>query len=496
MKILVANRGEIAIRIMRACRELGVQSVAIYSDTDKNALHTRYADEALYIGPPQPAQSYLNINSILSAAISIKADAIHPGYGFLSENPAFGEAVEESGMTFIGPQPKTMAVFGDKLSARRAARESGLLVLPGPDRPISTFQAKEKLNPELTFPVLVKASAGGGGKGIRLARSESELKEVIDLAHNEALAAFGDGTIYLEPLVQKARHIEVQILGDGNGNVISFGERECSIQRRHQKLIEEAPAPNLTAKERECITSAARELGISTAYRSLGTVEFLMDQDNQFYFIEVNPRIQVEHPVTEMITGIDLVQEQIMLAITGSMRLAQNEINFQGAAIEARILAEDPEEDFIPTSGEVSYLKEPGGPGIRVDSSLYQGMKISSEYDSLLSKLIAWGSDRQTAIERLRRGIKEYQIGGIKTDLIFLNKILESHPYQTGNVTTSFLDEYHLEEKPPEESLTRDAAIAAALHIHQNRTQSTTSTGTEQNLWRQTAWKEQLRTGS
>jgi acetyl/propionyl-CoA carboxylase alpha subunit len=260
-------------------------------------------------------------------------------------------------------------------------------------------------------------------------------------------------------------------------------------------LIEEAPAPNLTAQERECITNAARELGKTTAYRSLGTVEFLMDQDNQFYFIEVNPRIQVEHPVTEMITGIDLVREQIMLAITGSMRLAQHEINFQGAAIEARILAEDPEGNFLPTSGEVSYLKEPGGPGIRVDSSLYQGMSVTAEYDSLLSKLIAWGSDRQAAIERLRRGIKEYQIGGIKTDLIFLNKILESHPYQAGKVTTSFLDEYHPEDKPPDESLTRDAAIAAALHIHQNRYQAKTSAGTEQNLWRQTAWKEQIRTG-
>jgi acetyl-CoA carboxylase biotin carboxylase subunit len=351
------------------------------------------------------------------------------------------------------------------------------------------------LNTDLSFPVLVKAAAGGGGKGIRLACSEDELKEVIGSAQKEALASFGDGTIYLEPLVQQARHIEVQILGDGNGKVVSFGERECSIQRRHQKLIEEAPAPSLSPAERDCITSAARELGKSVSYRSLGTVEFLMDSNRQFFFIEVNPRIQVEHPVTEMVTGIDLVREQISLAITGELKLHQSDLRMSGAAIEARILAEDPEEDFLPTSGEVSYLKEPGGPGIRVDSSLYQGMAVSSDYDSLVSKLIAWGPDRQGAINRLRRGIKEYQIGGLKTDLIFLNKILESHPYQTGEITTSFLDEYVPEDQGPEESLTRDAAIAAALHIHQRRSQVKESWNQEINLWRQTAWKEQLKQG-
>ena len=496
MKLLVANRGEIAIRIMRTCRELDISTVAVYSDTDQNALHTRYADEAICIGAPKASESYLNINRILEAAQEIGANAIHPGYGFLSENPQFGQAVEDAGLIFIGPRPETMAVFGDKLSARKAARDAGLLVLPGPDHPLEGNQTDYMINESLSFPVLVKAAAGGGGKGIRLARSENELDEVVGLAREEALAAFGDGTIYLEPLVQKARHIEVQILGDGKGKIISFGERECSIQRRHQKLIEEAPAPNLSPSERECITESARELGRKLKYRSLGTVEFLKDENNQFYFIEVNPRIQVEHPVTEMVTGYDLVREQILLAITGNLDLDQSQIQLRGAAIEARILAEDPDESFLPTSGEISYLKEPGGPGIRVDSALYQGMAVTAEYDSLVSKLIAWGSDRKTAINRLQRGLSEYQIGGLKTDLIFLNQILESHPYQTGEITTSFLDDFTPEEQVPAESVTRDAAIAAALHIHQHRYKPVSSPDGDGNLWQQTAWREQISSGT
>jgi acetyl-CoA carboxylase biotin carboxylase subunit len=496
MKLLVANRGEIAIRIMQTCRELGIATVAVYSDTDQNALHTRYADEAICIGAPKASESYLNINRILEAAQEIGANAIHPGYGFLSENPQFGQAVEDAGLIFIGPRPETMAVFGDKLSARKAARDAGLLVLPGPDQPLEGNQTDYMINESLSFPVLVKAAAGGGGKGIRLARSENELDEVVGLAREEALAAFGDGTIYLEPLVQKARHIEVQILGDGKGKIISFGERECSIQRRHQKLIEEAPAPNLSTSERECITESARELGRKLKYRSLGTVEFLMDENSQFYFIEVNPRIQVEHPVTEMVTGYDLVREQILLAITGNLDLDQSQIQVRGAAIEARILAEDPDESFLPTSGEISYLKEPGGPGIRVDSSLYQGMAVTADYDSLVSKLIAWGSDRKTAIKRLQRGLSEYQIGGLKTDLVFLNQILESHPYQSGEITTSFLDDFTPEDQVPAESVTRDAAIAAALHIHQHRNKPVSSPDGDGNLWQQTAWREQISPGA
>ncbi len=491
MKILIANRGEIAIRIMRTCRELSISTVAVYSEADQNALHTRYADEAVCIGAAKASDSYLNIEHILEAAREIKADSIHPGYGFLSENPNFGQAVEDSGLIFVGPRPETMAIFGDKLSARKAARDAGLLVLPGPDQPLKENQS-DYMNDSLSFPVLVKAAAGGGGKGIRLARSENELNEVVGLARDEAKAAFGDGTIYLEPLVQKARHIEVQILGDGRGKVISFGERECSIQRRHQKLIEEAPAPNLSASERKCITESARDLGRSLLYRSLGTVEFLMDENSQFFFIEVNPRIQVEHPVTEMVTGYDLIREQILLAITGNLELEQSHVRIKGAAIEARILAEDPDEGFLPTSGEISYLKEPGGPGIRVDSALYQGMVVTAEYDSMISKLIAWGNDRKSAINRLQRGLREYQIGGLKTDLVFLNQILESHPYQSGEITTSFLDDFTPDDNGPAESVTRDAAVAAALHIHQIKNQPNPANCQTGNLWQQTAWREQI----
>lgn len=493
MKLLIANRGEIAIRIMRTCRELGIPTVAVYSEADRNSLHTRYADEAIAIGPTKASESYLNIPAVLNAAKRIQATAIHPGYGFLSENPVFGRAVEDAGMIFIGPRPDSMAILGDKLSARKAARKAGLQVLPGADQPLTETTSLAQLGNNVSYPLLVKAAAGGGGKGIRLARTESELGEVIDLAREEALAAFGDGTIYLEPLVQKARHIEVQILGDGNGQILTFGERECSIQRRHQKLIEEAPALELTEEERECITAAASRLGSTLKYRSLGTVEFLMDENHQFYFIEVNPRIQVEHPVTEMITGIDLINEQILLAVSGKLSLTQSDIQYQGAAIEARILAEDPEQDFLPTTGEISYLKEPGGPGIRVDSTLYQGMTITADYDSLLSKVIAWGSDRKSAIQRLKRALKEYQIGGLKTDLNLLSQILESHPYQTGNINTTFLDDFYPTDNQPEESLTRDAAIATALHIHRKRNIRSQLDSNEVNLWRQRAWREQIK---
>jgi acetyl-CoA carboxylase biotin carboxylase subunit len=494
MKILIANRGEIAIRIMRTCREMEIPTVAVYSDVDRNALHTRYADEAVSIGPTNPAESYLNIPALIQTAKEVGATAVHPGYGFLSENPDFGRAVENAGMIFIGPRPDTLANFGDKLSARKSARNAGLLVLPGPDLPHDDDIQPESSYKSLSYPLLVKAAAGGGGKGIRLARSEEELKDVIQLAREEALAAFGDGTIYLEPLVQRARHIEVQILGDGKGKVLTFGERECSIQRRHQKLIEEAPAPDLSENERSCITAAARHLGESINYRSLGTVEFLMDEHHQFYFIEVNPRIQVEHPVTESVTGIDLIKEQIQLHLSGDLSLSQEDIKISGAAIEARILAEDPEAGFLPTTGEISYLKEPGGPGIRVESSLYQGMEVGAHYDSLLAKVIASGNNRNEAIKRLLRGLREYQIGGLKTDLAFLTQILESHPYQTGEINTSFLEEHPQETPAPDESLMRDAAVAAALHNHNKRKPHEERKSRPDNLWRQIAWQEQIRT--
>lgn len=490
-KVLIANRGEIAVRIIRTCREMGLATVAVYSEADRSALHTRYADEAVLIGPTSAAQSYLNIEAVLKAARKTAATAVHPGYGFLSENPLFCQAVEAAGMIFIGPRAETMQVLGDKISARRAARDAGLPVLPGPDQPLQDKFAVDQLPDELTFPLLVKAAAGGGGKGIRLARCLEELEGEIELARAEAKGAFGDETIYLEPLVQRARHIEIQILGNGNGRVLALGERECSIQRRHQKLIEEAPAPDLHPEERACLVRAAVNLGRQLKYRSLGTVEFLRDAQRQFYFIEVNPRIQVEHPVTEMITGIDLVREQIQLALTGSLSLQQADIKSSGAAIEARILSENPEENFLPTSGTISYLKEPGGPGIRVDSALYQGMEIAVNYDSLIAKVIAWGRGRQQAISRLQRALMELQIGGLKTNLAFTLRILKSHPYQTGEIHTSLLDGFQA-QIPLEERIARDAALAATLHLHRRRLPVGQNSPSTLSPWHEQAWREQI----
>lgn len=495
MKILIANRGEIAIRIMRTCRELKIPSVAVYSDADRNALHTRYADEALAIGSTSASDSYLNFQAILNAAKQSGATAIHPGYGFLSENSGFARAVETAGLRFIGPRPKTMAILGDKVSARKRAREAELPVLPGPDQPLSGNVSLDEISAagkEIRFPILVKAAAGGGGKGIRLARTHHELREAVQYAQQEAQAAFGDPTVYLEPLVQQARHIEVQILGDGNGKVLCFGERECSIQRRHQKLIEEAPAPKLSNSQRTFVHEAALKLGKSLHYRSLGTVEFLLDKEGQFHFIEVNPRIQVEHPVTEMITGFDLVKEQIKLVLTGELSIRQDEIAMKGAAIEARVLAEDPDADFMPTTGEVLYLKEPGGPGIRVDSSLYQGMETSVKYDSLLAKLIAWGQSREEALSRLRRALREYQIGGLKTDLAFLSRVIDAPLYRAGKIDTSFLDEVKLSQNRYEETLTRNVALATVLHAHRRQRGSPRKSNQHDNPWRRQAWREQM----
>ncbi len=494
MKVLIANRGEIAIRIMRACRDLGVPSVAVYSDADREALHVRYADEAVHIGPTAAAQSYLNIDAVLQAARRSDATAVHPGYGFLSENPDFARAVEQAGFTFIGPRPETMAQMGDKLTARKVARDVGLPVLPGPDAPLTDARLPDDLASQVTFPVLVKAAAGGGGRGIRLARSEEELEAVVRAARAEAQAAFGDAAVYLEPLVQRARHIEVQILGDGEGHVLCLGERECSIQRRRQKLIEEAPAATLTAAQRQRIFDAAVRLGRALNYRSLGTVEFLLDEEETFHFIEVNPRIQVEHPVTEMVTGLDLVKEQLRLAAGRPLRYAQEYITWRGAAIEARVLAEDPEQGFLPATGTITHLKEPGGPGIRVDSALYQGLKVTADYDSLLAKVIAWGENRAAAILRLRRALREFQIGGVNTDLEFLFQVVDSPPFLANNVDTTYLDTFKPSPQENDVALERDAALAAALFAHRQRgnVRSVSEGNGTGNVWRTVAWREQM----
>ncbi len=494
MKILIANRGEIAVRIMRTCRELGLPTVAVYSEADREALHTRYANEAIPIGPTSAAASYLSIPALLEAARRSGAEAIHPGYGFLSENADFARAVEEAGMQFIGPRPETIALTGDKLAARRAAREAGLPVLPGPDTPLSD-ELPEDLAAQVNFPVLVKATAGGGGRGIRLARTSDELSQMIAAARQEAQAAFGDDRVYLEPLVQQARHIEVQILGDGHGHILCLGERECSIQRRRQKLIEEAPAPGLTEIQRREISESAMRLAAALNYRSLGTVEFLLDAEGQFHFIEVNPRIQVEHPVTELVTRMDLVREQLRLAAGRPLRYAQDYVDWRGVAIEARVLAEDPSEGFLPAGGTITYLKEPGGPGVRVDSALYQGMTVTTDYDSLLAKVCVWGENRAAAVTRLRRALWEFQIGGVATDLEFLLSIVESVSFVRGGVDTTYLENFQTQPRP-NLTLERDAALAAALLAHRQqmeRCASTAAASPAANEWRATAWKEQMR---
>lgn len=487
MKILVANRGEIAIRVMRTCREMGFPSVAVYSDADQLAMHTRYADEAISIGAPK---SYLDIQAILEAARKSGADAVHPGYGFLSENAEFARAVEAAGLIFIGPTAETISKMGDKLEARRIAREAGLPVLPGPDEPLPR-ELPANLSAGITFPVLVKASAGGGGRGIRLANSPQELEMMVSAARQEAQQAFGDDTVYLEPMVQRARHIEVQILGDGQGNVLCLGERECSIQRRRQKLIEESPAPGLNDSLRARLYEAALRLGQKIRYRSLGTVEFLLDDQGQFHFIEVNPRIQVEHPVTEMVTGLDLVRKQLEISAGLSLANSQETIEFRGAAIEARVLAEDAEQDFMPATGEITYVKEPGGPFVRVDSALYMGMPVTADYDSLLAKVIVWGENRQAAIQRMRRALIEFQIGGVPTDLSFLLQLAGSPRFITGQVDTTYLDGFKPEAQASL-SLEREVALATALFAHRQRERAEALAASPDNPWRTAAWREQM----
>lgn len=487
-KILVANRGEIGVRILRACREMGLPSVAIFTDVDESALHVRYADESVSIGE---RQNYLDINAVIEAALRTGATAIHPGYGFLSENPDFARQVEANGLTFIGPRPETVAMMGDKLAARRFSRKAGLPVIAGTDEPLPS-ELPLGMAKKIQYPVLVKAAAGGGGRGIRLAVSPEELPAVVEAARREAKAAFSDDTVFLESLVQQARHIEVQILGDGNGNIVCLGERECSIQRRRQKLIEEAPAPGLSPELRSQVHEAAMKLGQSLKYRSLGTVEFLLDRKNRFYFIEVNPRIQVEHPVTEMVTSVDIVKEQLRIALGDPMRAFPKDIRPRGAAIEARILAEDTQAGFLPSIGQILYLKEPGGPGVRIDSAIYQGMNIGSDYDSLLSKIIVWGEDRNVAIQRLRRALHEYQIGGISTDIDFILQIIESPKFLSGDITTTYLESFEPVHQRPAPDLERDLAWAAALFAHEQRNRKSNSGSHPGSYWQMAAWKEQM----
>jgi acetyl-CoA carboxylase biotin carboxylase subunit len=440
-KILIANRGEIALRIIRAAHELGIKTVAVFSEVDSESLHARLADEAVCIGPSPSKESYLNITRIISAAEITGAKAIHPGYGFLAENPEFAEICESCGITFIGPQPEHIRAMGDKIRAKETMDKAGLSGIPGSQGNIDHVRDARRTSREIGYPVILKAAAGGGGKGMRIARNDEELDAGFRIAQAEAKAAFGDNRIYLEKFIVKPRHIEVQILGDNYGNIIALGERECSIQRRHQKLIEESPSVAVDEALRQKLTASALTAAQSIGYRSAGTIEFLMDQKKNYYFMEMNTRIQVEHPVTEMVTGVDVVKEQIKIALDEKLGIKQQDIEIRGHAIECRINAEDPERNFVPVPGKIVFFHMPQGIGVRFDTHIFAGHVIPSHYDSLIGKLICHGNSREEAIARMKRALEEIVIEGISTTIPFYRKIMEHPKYLQGDISTNFIEE-------------------------------------------------------
>jgi len=441
-KILIANRGEIALRILHSCEELGITTVAVHSTIDRQALHVQLADESVCIGPPPSSKSYLNIPNIISAALTRNATAIHPGYGFLAENARFAEICADHQITFIGPSPEAMRAMGDKSTAKKTMQKAGVPTVPGSPGLIESEQDALRIAAEIGYPVIIKATAGGGGRGMRLVREESEFMRMFQAAQGEAEAAFGNGGVYLEKFIERPRHIEFQILADNYGHVIHLGERDCSIQRRHQKLLEEAPSPFLNPKLRQKMGDAAIKAAKSINYTGAGTVEFLVDGSGSFYFMEMNTRIQVEHPVTEMITGLDLITEQIRVAQGEKLSLTQSQVNLNGHAIECRINAEDPDQNFRPHPGKISGYLPPGGPGIRVDSHVYTDYEIPPYYDSLIGKLIVWAPNREMAIKRMKRALKECAITGIPTTIDFHRRILETPAFLAGDVYTNFIEEH------------------------------------------------------
>lgn len=438
-KILIANRGEIAVRIIRACREMGIQTVAVYSEADKDALHTMLADEAVCIGPAPSAESYLDMERILSACVAMKADAIHPGFGFLSENARFAELCEKCSIRFIGPSAEVIRKMGNKSEARKTMIEAGVPVVPGSKEPVFTAEEGLKTAKEIGFPVMIKASSGGGGKGMRISRSEEDFEANFRSAQMESIKGFSDDTMYMERFVEKPRHIEFQILADRFGNVIHLGERDCSIQRRHQKLLEEAPSVGIVPELRTKMGEAAVRAAKAAGYENAGTIEFLLDKDQKFYFMEMNTRIQVEHPVTEAVTDLDLIKEQIRIAAGEPLSLKQKDVKIVGHAIECRINAENPEKNFMPCPGTITELHLPGGRGIRVDTAVYDNYKIPANYDSMILKLIVHDKDRETAIMKMRSALGELVIGGIKTNQDFQYQILGEPDFESGNVDTDYV---------------------------------------------------------
>jgi acetyl-CoA carboxylase biotin carboxylase subunit len=441
-KILIANRGEIAVRVIRACRELGVQTVAIFSEADRQALHVMLADEAYCVGPTSARESYLNIANIMAVATSVGADAIHPGYGFLSENSDFAEVCQAVGIKFIGPSPEAIDKMGDKSTAKATMKAAGVPTVPGTDGLVQNLEQALAVAREIGFPVIIKATAGGGGKGIRVVDSEAELRKALAVAQSEAGAAFGDAGVYLEKYLVRPRHVEVQVLGDQFGNVVHLGERDCSIQRRLQKLVEESPSPALTPELRDRMGRAAVAAAKAVQYEGAGTIEFLLDEDGSFYFMEMNTRIQVEHPVTEFVTSIDLVRMQILVASGEALPFGQEDIEWRGHAIECRVNAEDPDKNFLPSPGRIVNYLPPGGIGVRVDSAAYTGYVVPPYYDSMIAKLIVWAPTREQAIARMRRALEEFRVDGLATTIGFHLRLLDHPNFVAGDVNTRFLELY------------------------------------------------------
>jgi acetyl-CoA carboxylase biotin carboxylase subunit len=474
-KVLVANRGEIAVRIIRACRELGIDAVAVYSEADRQALHVRYADEAYLLGPAPSRESYLRADKIIDIAHKSGADAIHPGYGFLAERENFAAACADAGITFIGPKPSSIAAMGDKITARATVLKAGVAVVPGTEG-IGNMTDDHLLAiaPKVGFPLLVKATAGGGGKGMREVKSLDEMPALLTSARREAEAAFGDGNVYLEKLIEGARHIEFQIMADGQGNVIHLGERECSLQRRHQKLLEEAPSSALNEELRQRMGTVAVKAAQAVDYVNAGTIEFLLDKDENFFFLEMNTRLQVEHPITEMVTGIDIVKEQIRIARGRALSYKQEDVKINGHSIECRINAEDPYNNFMPSTGRITHSLVPTGPGVRVDTGVYPGFEITPFYDPMIAKLIVWGETRAQAILRMRRALEEYLIVGVQTNIPFHQTLMDSHRFMGGQYDTRFVEERFSMEDAEESKATRPeiAALLATLVAHQETERS------------------------
>src|SRR5271166_4193740 len=507
-KILIANRGEIAVRVLRACHEMGIAAVAVYSDVDRASLHVRKADEAYPIGAAAASESYLNISKILDVAKRSGADAIHPGYGFLSENAKFAQACADAGVKFIGPTPAAMDAMGSKTRARQAMERAGVPCVPGTSRGVESFEQAEQVAARIGYPVMLKAAAGGGGKGLRLVHAPEQLKSSLEAARSEAERSFGDSEVYIEKAIVNPRHIEMQVLADEHGNIVYLGERECSLQRRHQKVLEEAPSPIVDSDMRRRMGEVAVRVAQAANYTNAGTVEFLVDQpengrQKNFYFLEMNTRLQVEHPVTELVTGLDLVHLQIRIAAGESLPFRQDDVRIRGHAIECRIYAEDPDNNYFPSPGRITLLLAPSGPGIRRDSGMYEGWNVPIDYDPLLAKLIGYGTDREQAIARLTRALSEYFVGGIKTNLSLFRRILRDADFRAAKLDTGFLDRMlkRTEDKAVESKAAEVAAIAAGLFAElgvtvpgvSNGSGSIHGTGRPASNWKSASRREALR---